>query len=69
MSELNNKNIQEKTEKLSELVAWFDGDDFEIEMALEKYKAAEKLASEIENDLMSLKNEVQILKQKFDSEK
>lgn len=68
MSELNNKTIQEKTDKLSELVAWFDGDDFEIEMALEKYKAAEKLAAEIENDLMSLKNEVQILKQKFDSE-
>jgi exonuclease VII small subunit len=68
MSELNSKTIQAKTEKLSQLVAWFDGEDFEIEQALEKYKEAESLASEIEQDLTSLKNDVQILKQKFDSE-
>lgn len=68
MSEQNKITIQEKTDKLSELVSWFDGEDFDIELALEKFKAAEKLASEIEGDLMSLKNDVQVLKQKFDSE-
>jgi exonuclease VII small subunit len=64
-----NKSIQEKTEQLTKLVAWFDGDDFSIEEALDKYKIAEKLADEIKSDLSSLKNEINIVKNKFDSEK
>lgn len=61
-----NKSIQEKTAELSELVSWFDSDKFELESALDKFKAAEKLAAEIEKDLTSLKNEIQIVKKKFD---
>lgn len=64
-----NKSINEKTQELSELVAWFDGQEFSVEEALRKFKQAEALATEIENDLNSLKNEVNIIKQKFDSEK
>jgi exonuclease VII small subunit len=68
MSELNNKTVQSKTEELSQLVAWFDSENFEIEQALEKYKEAEDLAAQIEHDLISLKNNIQVIKQKFDSE-
>ena len=68
MSQVN-KSIQEKTEQLAKLVAWFDSDDFSIEEALNKYKIAEKLANEIESDLSSLKNEINVVKNKFDSEK
>lgn len=63
------KTIQEKTEKLSEIVSWFNSDDFSLEIAIEKFKEAEKLATEIEQDLLSLKNDIQIIKQKFDSNK
>ena len=63
-----NKSIQEKTAELNKLVEWFDSEDFKLELALDNYKQAEKLASEIEKDLLSLKNEIQIVKQKFDSE-
>lgn len=63
-----NKSIQEKTAELTNLVAWFDSDQFKLEEALDKFKTAEKLAIEIENDLSSLKNEIQIVKQRFDSE-
>ena len=62
-----NKSIQEKTSELTELVAWFDSDKFELEVALDKFKEAEKLAAEIEKDLTSLKNEIQIVKKKFSS--
>ena len=31
-----NSSIQEKTKKLNDLVAWFDSDDFILEMALDK---------------------------------
>lgn len=64
-----NKTIQEKIIELNKLVEWFDSDEFELEAALDKFKMAETLANEIEQDLMSLKNEIQIVKQKFDSEK
>lgn len=53
--------------ELSELVAWFEGDEFELETAIEHYASAEKLAAEIEHDLSTLKNEISVLKTKFDS--
>lgn len=61
------KTVSEKMNELSELVAWFEGDEFELEQALETYSEAEKLAAEIEHDLSSLKNEITILKEKFDA--
>lgn len=67
MSKLN-KTIQEKTAELSELVDWFNSDEFTLETALNKFKEAEALAESIEKDLTALKNDIQIVKQRFDSE-
>lgn len=67
MSETS-KTIAQKTEKLAKLVAWFDSENFTIEDALDKFKEAEKLAASIEKDLLTIKNEVNIIKQKFDEE-
>ncbi|HMM62351.1 MAG TPA: hypothetical protein PKC86_02215 [Candidatus Saccharibacteria bacterium] len=61
------KTIQEKTTELTDLVAWFDSDEFSLEEALDKFKLAETLASDIEKDLLALKNDIQVVKQKFDS--
>ncbi|MDX2776193.1 exodeoxyribonuclease VII small subunit [Streptomyces caniscabiei] len=66
MSVKNNATLTEKLAKLDDLVAWFDGDDFELEQALEKFTEAEKLAAEIENDLLALKNTITVVKEKFD---
>lgn len=63
-----NKSIQDKTAELAKLIAWFDSDDFKLELAIDKFKEAEKIANDIEHDLLSLKNEIQIVKQKFDNE-
>lgn len=60
--------VQAKLAQLNEKVAWFDSDEFELEQAIDKFAEAEKLASEIEADLSSLKNEITVLKQKFDQE-
>jgi len=65
---VKNKTIQEKTVELTKLVEWFDSDDFKLEAALDKFKEAEEIAADIEKDLLSLKNEIQIVKQKFDSD-
>ena len=63
-----NKSIKEKTTELTELVAWFDSDEFVLEQALDKFKEAEKLAQDIENDLMTLRNDIEVVKKSFDSE-
>ena len=69
MSAKNNvSTVSIKTKKLNELISWFDGDDFELEKALEKFKQAEQLAEEIETDLLSLKNEITLVKKRFDEE-
>ena len=67
MSAATKKTVSQKMNNLSALVAWFESDEFVIEQAVEKYKEAEKLARDIEHDLESLKNEVTVLKQKFDA--
>lgn len=67
MSE-QNKSVQEKLSELSELVGWFQGTSFKLEDAVEKFKSAEKLADEIEKDLTKLKNDIKVVKKKFDSE-
>jgi exodeoxyribonuclease VII small subunit len=65
MSTKNKPTISEKTAHLDELVAWFDGDDFELEKALDKFSEAEKLATEIEGDLSALKNNIEVVRRKF----
>ena len=67
MSEAN-KTVQEKLTDLAELVTWFQRPSFTVEEAVEKYKQAEKLAEEIEVDLTKLKNDIKVIKKKFDSE-
>lgn len=63
----NNKSIQDKINQLSELVAWFDGDEFELEEALTKFEEAKKLADDIEDSLVKLENEITIVKKDFDA--
>lgn len=63
-----NKSIQDNIAELAELVAWFDSEDFSLEIAVDKFKQAEALAEKIETDLTALKNDIQVVKQKFDSE-
>lgn len=63
-----NKTIQEKTAQLNQLVAWFDSEEFVLEQAVEKFREAEVLAEEIEADLTTLKNEIQVIRQKFDGD-
>ena len=61
-----NKTIEQKTTQLKELVAWFESEDFVLEKASDMFKQAQVLASEIEDDLKVLKNEIEIVKKSFD---
>ena len=58
-------SLNQKIEKLDAEVEWFYSDEFELEQAVDRYKAATKLAKEIENDLSELKNEIEVLSEDF----
>lgn len=62
-----NKTLQQKLEELDQLVAWFEGDDIQIEQALKKFDEAEKLADEIGSELKTAKNKIEVIKKKFDA--
>lgn len=66
MSKNANLTLAQKSAKLGELVEWFESEDFKLEEAIERYKEAEALATEIEEELGQFKNEINILKKKFD---
>lgn len=60
-----NKTIEAKMEALGAMVAWFQSDEFVLEEAVAKYTEAEKLAEEIETDLTKIKNDIEVVKQRF----
>ena len=59
MSKNNTPSIEEKITALEEVVAWFDSEEFVLEDALAKYKEAEKLGTEIQQDITNLKNTIE----------
>ena len=61
-------SIQVKLQQLDELVAWFQGEDFELEQATSKLQDAKRLAGEIEHDLDAVENEITIIKKSFASD-
>lgn len=62
-----NDSIEEKMAKLRQLVEWFEGEDFSLAEATEKFEQANKMAREIEHDLSEMKNKVTALKESFEN--
>ena len=58
-------SLNQKIKNLDQEVEWFYSDDFKLEEATKKYKDAAKLAHEIEKDLDSLKNEIEVIGHDF----
>lgn len=54
-------SIKAKIDRLNSDVEWFYSEDFSLDQALEKYQAATKLATEIEQDLDQLQNQVEVI--------
>lgn len=54
-------SIEDKLAQLDTAVEWFYGDEFSLDQAIDKYRAAADLAREIEQDLTQLRNEVEVV--------
>ena len=66
MSAKNNTNkLSDKLARLEAMVAWVESDEFDLDQALERYETAASLATEIEEELTTLKNTVTIIKKDF----
>lgn len=62
---MKNKTIKQQIEELNNIIAWFDSDDFELEIAFDKFKEAEALASSIEESLNRMKNNISVIRKSF----
>ena len=62
------KSISEKMKELEAATEWFYSDELDLEKASDNYKAAIKLANEIEKDLAELKNEITVIEKDFTKE-
>lgn len=58
-------SLNQKIAELDKQVEWFYSDEFKLEKAVENYKAAAKLAKDIEKDLLELRNEIEVLNEDF----
>lgn len=52
------KTYRELRSELDELLKWFEGDELDVDEALEKYSQAEDLINEIENYLDTVKAKI-----------
>ncbi|MCB9819771.1 hypothetical protein H6796_00475 [Candidatus Nomurabacteria bacterium] len=68
MSKEDSQTIASQISELDKLVSWFDGDDFALDEAVDKIKAAEELTNSIEDRLVNLRNTVEVLKKDFSKE-
>ena len=60
-----NKTLNQKIKALEESTDWFYSEDFSLDEAVSKYKAAINLAKELQKDLSDLQNEVEVLSEDF----
>ncbi|HMS31506.1 MAG TPA: exodeoxyribonuclease VII small subunit [Candidatus Saccharibacteria bacterium] len=60
------ETVAEKLEKLESLLTWFESEEITVEESLQKYEEALQLAKEVEELLEKAKNNVEIIKQKFE---
>ena len=59
------KTISQKIDELNKDTEWFYSNDFDLDEAVKKYKEAIKMAKELNEDLDSLRNEIEILAEDF----
>lgn len=52
------KSLKQYMAELDQIIAWFESDEFDLELALAKYQAAKAIVAKIEEGLQQLKNQI-----------
>lgn len=66
-SKANTKNYAQLNAELQQILDWFESADFNIDEAPVKYQQAMKMIQQIKDRLTTAQNQVEKIKQKFDS--
>ncbi len=61
-------DLKTQLEQLEKIVAWFEGEDINIEEAIDKFKEGSVLAEDIKERLDELDNQITVLKERFDEQ-
>lgn len=64
-SKQEKKSIGEKIEALEQAAAWFQGEEFNLDEAEERYKQLASLAKAVDKDLVELKNKIEVVEASF----
>ena len=64
-TKLAKPTLTEKLAQLEQQVEWFYSEEFSLDQASAQYEAAIELANDVEKDLKSLKNHIEILDKDF----
>ena len=59
------KSFKEKMTELDTLLEWFDSEEVNLDEAVQKYEQALELSKELETELTSAKNKIEVLNKKF----
>lgn len=65
---MTKKSVGAKIEQLNQNLEWFYDDDFKLEDAAKKYQEAAELAKDIEEELETLKNQIEVISKDFSIE-
>ena len=65
---MTKKSVGAKIEQLNQNLEWFYGDEFKLEEAVKKYQEATELAKDIEKELETLKNQIEVISKDFSIE-
>ena len=61
----NQLTIQQLTDQLEELLAWFESEEITVEESVKKYEIATKISAEIEERLATAKNQITVIKKEY----
>ena len=59
------KSLSQKFDELEKAKEWFYSDEFNLDEAVKKYEEAIKIAKELQKDLTTLQNKIEILDKDF----
>ena len=64
----NEKTIEQMMAELNERIAWFQGDDFNLDEAKQRFIKARELSKKITATLEDMRHDVEVLSEDFNAE-
>ena len=64
----NDMTIEQMMDELNERIAWFQGDDFNLDKAKQRFIEARELSKKITATLEDMRHDVEVLSEDFNAE-